>query len=152
MVLNNEEEIMEKLEEKGIDKGKVKDALESKKKEAEDILYNEEETHKLLNRALKLCDKLSRLPIIGSVFETVPWTCMLISDYVKGNYKEVPLATIISLTAAVVYFVSPIDVIPDVIPFVGQLDDAAVMLFALHAAKNDLEAYEAWRIEQMDYE
>ena len=33
MVLNNEEEIMEKLEEKGIDKGKVEDALESKKKE-----------------------------------------------------------------------------------------------------------------------
>ena len=153
MEFYTEEKIMNMLEEKGINKGKVEDALNDKKEKAEEILHDEEKVNKLIDSVLKLCDRLSRIPVIGTVFTDVPLACMLISDYVKGNYKEVPIATVITLTAAVIYVVSPIDMIPDVIPFLGQLDDAAVIGIAFRAAHNDLIAYATWRENQMyDFE
>lgn len=146
----NEEKIMENLEGYGIGKKQIEQALEGEKGKAKDILKDETKAEKLIEKALKLCDKLSRLPIVGPVFNDIPLVCMMISDYVHGNYREVPLATIITLTAAIGYCVSPLDLIPDVIPFFGQLDDAAVFGFALAAAHNDIEAYGIWKAEQLE--
>ncbi len=69
----------------------------------------------------------------------------LIADYVDGNYKEVPWNVIASIVGAVVYFASPVDVIPDFIPGFGYLDDALVIKLALGFAKSDLEKYQTWK-------
>jgi len=69
----------------------------------------------------------------------------LITDYKKGNYKEVPWNVIASVTGAVVYFISPIDAIPDLIPVAGYLDDAVIIKLALDFARDDLLAYEKWK-------
>ena len=111
-------------------------------------MQDEEKTNKLIDKALKLCDKLSRLPIVGTVFQDLPLACYMISDYVHKEYTEVPLASIVMLTAAIVYVVSPIDLIPDVVPIIGQLDDAAVFGLAMNALHNDIMAYAEWRAEQ----
>ncbi len=37
------------------------------------------------------------------------------------------------------------DFIPDVIPVVGHLDDAAVVGFVLQMVRSDLDEYMAWR-------
>jgi uncharacterized membrane protein YkvA (DUF1232 family) len=49
------------------------------------------------------------------------------------------------LTGALLYVLSPLDVIPDFIPLAGVLDDAAVFGFALAFSKGDLERYREWR-------
>ena len=68
-----------------------------------------------------------------------------IEDYCNGRYKEIPVGTIIGLMAALIYFLSPIDFIPDVVPGAGQIDDVAVIGFALKIAHDDLLQYEEWR-------
>lgn len=139
---------MDELEKRGIDEEKLANALEGKKSEAESILKDEEKTNKLIEKALGLCNKLSRLPIIGTVFQDIPLACYMIYDYVHKEYTEVPLASIVMLTAAILYVVSPFDLIPDVIPIIGQLDDAAVFGLAMTAVHNDIMAYEEWRTLQ----
>lgn len=72
----------------------------------------------------------------------------LIKDYGKGNYREVPWRIIASLGAAVIYFVSPIDLVPDFIPFAGFIDDAFMLKLVLDLAAKDLQKYAVWQTEK----
>jgi len=69
----------------------------------------------------------------------------LVTDYAKGDYKEVSWNIIASITGAVIYFISPIDVIPDFIPVAGYLDDGLVIKLALDIAMEELEKYKEWK-------
>lgn len=69
----------------------------------------------------------------------------LLKDRVTGKYTETPWSTIAALTGALLYVLSPLDVIPDFIPIAGFLDDAAVFGFVLTFAKDDLARYRDWR-------
>ena len=81
-------------------------------------------------------------------FKDIPTLCDIVRDYVKGNYKEVPVGSIIAALAALIYFVSPIDAIPDFIPVVGYLDDVTVIAVALQFIHSDLEEYRKWKEAQ----
>jgi uncharacterized membrane protein YkvA (DUF1232 family) len=47
----------------------------------------------------------------------------------------------IILIIALLYIISPIDLIPDVIPFVGMLDDVLVAGYAIKQVADELERY-----------
>ena len=49
---------------------------------------------------------------------------------------------------ALLYIFSPIDLVPDVIPGIGLLDDAAVTALCLSLIKSDLEKYKSFKEEQ----
>lgn len=55
----------------------------------------------------------------------------LVESYVKREYTDIPLTSIISILAALIYVISPIDLIPDFIPGIGYFDDAAVVTLVL---------------------
>ena len=54
-----------------------------------------------------------------------------VGEWFSGKNKQVPWKLICWLAAALLYFVSPIDLIPDPIPVVGFADDAFVLIQAL---------------------
>ena len=70
----------------------------------------------------------------------------LIRAYYRGEYHEVTESTLVILIAAVIYVVSPLDVIPDAIPAIGFLDDATVVALALQRARQDLDDFMLWEI------
>ncbi|MEO2065675.1 MAG: YkvA family protein [Desulfurobacteriaceae bacterium] len=72
----------------------------------------------------------------------------LLSDFKSGKYKEVPWHTIAAIVAALLYVLNPLDVIPDFIPVVGQIDDAFVLGLCLTLIEKDLNKYKVWREEQ----
>lgn len=61
-----------------------------------------------------------------------------------GRYNKVPVRTVVFGIAALIYFVSPIDAIPDVIPVIGLLDDVTVIGFVLNAIRHDIERFREW--------
>ena len=122
--------------------------LDDRKEEAEEILANTKKTEKLIKKVRKLCTKLSRIPVIGSVIGEFGIVCDLISDYINGTYREIPVSTILSFIAALTYLISPFDVVPAVVPVLGFCDDAAALKFALDAARNDLYAYANWKYSE----
>ena len=125
-------------------KKQISDVFSSRKnqKDAEGILASEKKAEALV---WKIGEKLKNIPVVGEYLADVPILCLMVSDYVKGNYKEVPFAAMVGIVVALVYFLGPVDLIPDAIPCLGQLDDAAVILFAVKAAHNDIADYKKWK-------
>jgi uncharacterized membrane protein YkvA (DUF1232 family) len=70
----------------------------------------------------------------------------LIRAYYSGEYHEVTQSTLVILIAAVIYVVSPLDVIPDAIPAIGFLDDATVVALAVQRTRRDLDDFMLWEI------
>ncbi len=69
----------------------------------------------------------------------------LIKDYWKGIYREVSIWSILVFFLAIVYIICPIDVFPDTVPLIGQIDDAAVLLLCLYFLEKDLYQYKEWK-------
>lgn len=69
-------------------------------------------------------------------------------DWYKGEYKTVPVTSIIMIVGALLYFISPLDAIPDFIPFIGYIDDAFILGLTIGQIRADLDAYEFWKLSQ----
>ncbi|MEH7356902.1 DUF1232 domain-containing protein, partial [Neobacillus drentensis] len=65
---------------------------------------------------------------------------------IKGEYREIPKGSIIMIIATIIYFVSPVDFIPDFIVGLGLFDDAAVIGFAIKQISSDLEKFKDWKL------
>jgi uncharacterized membrane protein YkvA (DUF1232 family) len=69
----------------------------------------------------------------------------LIHDHATGQCPQIPYYTICLLAVALLYFVDPLDVIPDWIPGVGATDDALVFELAFALARPGIERYCTWK-------
>lgn len=127
-----------------IDEEKAKKFYERSYAEAEDILKDEDKMERFLQ---KLEKKLKSVPIAGNALAYVPLMMSLLKSYVKKEYTSLPVATMISIVVALIYFLSPVDLLPDIIPVAGYLDDGAVVMGCLALALTDLKDYREWRKE-----
>ncbi len=72
----------------------------------------------------------------------------LIRAYANGSYRQVSAKALLMIVASVVYFVSPIDLIPDFILGLGLIDDVAVLAWTIRACAADLAAFMQWESAQ----
>lgn len=119
---------------------KASAALERKAAKAEKYVNNNQKSDRLIDKA---DEKINRVKLKGAL-EYIPTMIALIKSYIKREYSEIPVGTIVSIIGAVIYFVSPIDIIPDFIVGIGYIDDASVVALCCAAAKADLDEYKMW--------
>lgn len=121
----------------------VEELLQDRCQEAEELLQRPDKVDKMLK---KLEKKLRGVPKLGGALIYIPQMAMMVNSYIRGDYKNVPLGIISAILGVLIYFVSPVDLIPDFIPVAGLLDDAAVASGSLYLVKNDLDEYMQWRL------
>jgi len=68
--------------------------------------------------------------------------------YWRGEYRSVSPKMLLSVVAGLMYFLSPLDLIPDWIPGIGMLDDIAVLAWVMKNFHTELDAFRAWRDAQ----
>ena len=73
----------------------------------------------------------------------------LIKAYALGQYREVPWKTILLIVAAIIYFVNPLDLVPDIIPLSGLTDDFAVLVWVYNTVSNEIEKFLVWEKSQV---
>lgn len=73
----------------------------------------------------------------------------LIKSSIKNEYTEVPRAKVLLGIAAILYFVSPVDILPDFLPIFGFVDDAALFAWFLKQASPEIAKFEAWENSRM---
>ena len=69
----------------------------------------------------------------------------MLNDLLKGRYRKFPWWTVLSMIFAFFYVINPLDLFPDFIPFIGQIDDAAVLILSIRMIGNDLKKYKLWK-------
>ena len=69
----------------------------------------------------------------------------MVRDYWARRYRKVPVGVIGAAVFTLLYVFNPLDMMPDVLPLVGQIDDAAIVAACLMLIERDLHAYQAWR-------
>lgn len=129
------------------DEAILKQKLNEHKVEAEKILSDE---HKVRTFLSKLKEKLRTMPIIGAYLEDIPFLGNMVLDYVNGSYRKIPRSSIISIMAALIYFLSPIDLVPDFIFQLGLLDDAFLIKIVIDSLRHDIHGYKEWKSGKTD--
>ncbi|MFJ5713542.1 YkvA family protein [Neobacillus sp. NPDC093127] len=112
--------------------------------EAKDYLANQQKTQQLLNKARKKAQR--KKGNLGDAWNKLQLFIDLVKAYSKGEYRNVSTKTIITVIGALLYFVSPLDLIPDFIIGMGFIDDAAVIAYALKKISTEIDAFSDWKM------
>lgn len=130
----------------GISQEAVQQSFNSLKGLAEALIGNAGQLTELVEQLQRVMQNATRaLEDCAADLQTMG---SMVTDYANGRYKEIPKETIVAVVAAIVYVVSPIDLIPDAIPVVGYADDAALVSFVLSHVHKDIKSYRNWKNAQ----
>lgn len=66
----------------------------------------------------------------------------------RGEYRAIDSRALLAVVAALLYFVTPLDAIPDWLFGVGLVDDLAVLAWVMRTWQAELAAFEQWRAAQ----
>lgn len=83
---------------------------------------------------------------IGLFREQLGIVTRLLKAYASGEYRQLPWKTLIRVIAVLIYFVSPIDILPDFLPIIGLTDDIALMLWLFSGMKDDIDKFRQWEV------
>jgi len=131
------------------DPEKVSEAAERSRSRAEEYMKDPEKSKRLLDEAMKKA-KSKEKPSgpVAELLENLKSVFRLLQAYFNKQYTAIPWGSIAMLVGAVIYFVSPIDLMPDWFPLSGLIDDAAVLMFVIRQIQTDLGKFQAWEAER----
>ena len=99
----------------------------------------------LIKRALQKVTETaanSNLTVMKLLNHYIVLFSQLIKAYIQGTYRKLPAIALAKIVAVLIYFISPFDFIPDVLPIIGFTDDLALVLWVGKSIKNELDEFE----------
>ncbi len=100
---------------------------------------------RIIEKAREIEDKVKKVPALHRVWLDILLCLELVRDYRVGRYRDIAVWALAAVAFGLLYLINPAELVPDVIPVVGYLDDVAVMALVLKLVKVELEKYAAWR-------
>jgi uncharacterized membrane protein YkvA (DUF1232 family) len=113
-------------------------------KRAAQYLSNPEKLSDLLTKASKKADSTGSEGPFKDLWDSLMTFLRLIRAYATGEYREVSWQSLTLIVAAILYFVIPLDLIPDFLVGVGYVDDVAVVAWVISVVSSELEAFRRW--------
>lgn len=121
---------------------RIQRLLERAKKRAQWYAADPERAAQLLGEATRKAD--AQQGRLDKVWTELGALFRLVRAWAGGRYKQVSLKTIVLVMAALVYFVNPLDIIPDVIPALGFVDDVTVIAYVVNHVRKEIESFLTW--------
>ena len=75
---------------------------------------------------------------------------LMLKDWWRGTYRQLPWWCLGVLMFTLIYALSPLDLIPDVIPVIGVLDDFTLMYLCYRIISGEIENYSRWRAREAE--
>lgn len=109
---------------------------------AKEYVEDKKNIGRLLNEALGKAEKSKNL--LGKILDDLMVLFRLLKAWGRGKYSRIPIKAITLIIATLIYFLNPFDVIPDFIPVIGYVDDAAMISAGIQAIRGDLNDFKRW--------
>lgn len=114
---------------------------------AEVYLKHPSQVAELISDTLKKASSKKGVGALASeVWENLQLLTRMIKAAMAGEYKGIPSSTLVGGVAVLIYFITPIDLIPDMIPVIGLLDDATLLAWFMTSIKSELDKYKEWEM------
>ncbi|PSR05346.1 MAG: hypothetical protein BRD50_01295 [Bacteroidetes bacterium SW_11_45_7] len=105
---------------------------------AESLVQNPEKGLELISFAIdKYEDFKESNGRLGKMFRQLTMLVRIVRAHLRGDYKNLSWQKLIIATAAIVYLLYVVDVVPDFIPVIGLLDDAGVISWAVSSLQKE---------------
>ena len=114
------------------------------KNKAGNYLRNPDRLLELIRKGRRKAASIGQDGPLREVWDSLMAFLRLLRAYARKEYTNISWQHLVLIVAAVLYFLAPIDVIPDWIVGLGFLDDAAVVAWVIKTVKRDLDDFRKW--------
>ena len=113
----------------------AKETVGSKKKLSDVVSRSTEKLKKIATDSAEWKELRSKVSVLIQMVQT----------HVSGQYKAFSSGSLLLVVFALIYFITPTDLIPDFIPALGFTDDASVLYLIYRKLSTDIEAFMDWK-------
>ena len=106
--------------------------------------FNSADVSTVINNTDEILRKSNAGPL-AKFFDDIKTMIEMVKAWANKTYTGIPFRTIGMIILTLIYVFSPIDIIPDFIPGVGLIDDAAMVGLCLKAASSDIDDFRQWK-------
>ena len=112
---------------------------------AKKIINDDEKLKKLIEDVLKKLKEISSdKKTSAKLNDSLRLFIRIINAYTSKEYTYVPWKTICLIVAGLIYFIYPVDLIPDFIPVSGLIDDIALIAWIYESIQDDIDNFLEW--------
>lgn len=112
---------------------------------AKKIINDDEKLKKLIEDVLKKLKEISSdKKTSAKLNDSLRLFIRIINAYTTKEYTYVPWKTICLIVAGLIYFIYPVDLIPDFIPVSGLIDDIALIAWIYESIQDDIDNFLEW--------
>ena len=125
----------------------ITDAKIIEKIEKESVRTGPEKLDEVILKEKKIEDKSKKLnlDIFQKLFNQIKLALEMVKDFKSRTYTDVPWRTVALIIVALLYFLNPLDLIPDLLPVLGLTDDAIAFAAIFKSLQVDLRNYCVWK-------
>lgn len=117
--------------------------FKTSRSKASELIKDKEKAKDTIDKAMRKAN--SNKADLEGVWSQLQTLISLVKDYFNGVYREVPGNSIIAILAGLLYFLSPIDLVPDFIVALGFMDDVFIIGLVIKQVSKDIERYKEWK-------
>jgi uncharacterized membrane protein YkvA (DUF1232 family) len=119
-------------------------AFDKAKRKAVSTLNHPRKKNKLVDAASRIASSGKYALHLSGITGKTTTLIRMVRCTASREYQGTPWKSMVLITAALIYFVSPFDAIADFLPLIGFIDDAAVISVVFASISKDVEKFIAW--------
>jgi uncharacterized membrane protein YkvA (DUF1232 family) len=116
-------------------------------KQVEVIVRQEQKLVELVQNVVAKLSKVAKNPKVQKLIQPIQIFIRMLKAHFRGEHR-IALSTLGMIVLALVYFLSPVDFIPDFLGFLGFADDLSVVLAVYAKVKDEVEQFLEWERTQ----
>ena len=105
----------------------------------------EKDVEKVIVKSEDIRQKFTSRGPLHRFIEDAKLLMAMVKDYWNRSYRQIPFGVIGAIAFTLIYVLNPLDLVPDMLPIIGQVDDAAVFAACLMLIESDIRKYKEWK-------